>query len=72
MAGKAGREAEFIRWPKFKNLYLLAFDHLLEERAARGLPTSWQTPQDVFNWWMEYDILPGQMDLFVEDDEWED
>lgn len=21
------------------------------------------TSQDVFNWWMEYDILPGQMDL---------
>ncbi len=69
MAGKKGREAEFQRWPKYKNLYLLAFKHLLEERAARGQPTSWQTPQDVFNWWMEYDILPGQMEMegFFED-----
>ncbi len=69
MAGKKGREVEFARWPKYKNLYLLAFKHLLEERAARDRPTKWQTPQDVFNWWMEYDILPGQIDWekFLED-----
>ncbi len=73
LAGKKEREVEFSRWPKYKNLYLMAFKHLLEERTARGLETSWQTPQDVFNWWMEYDILPGQMNLFAEEeDEWED
>jgi hypothetical protein len=22
------------------------------------------TGVDIFNWWMEYDILPGQIDLF--------
>lgn len=64
MAGQKGRIEEFNRWPKYKNLYLLAFKGLLEKRAANGLPTSWQTPDDVFNWWMEYDILPGQMDIF--------
>ena len=64
MAGQAGRLAEFERWPKYKILYLLAFKNLLEERAARGKYTSWQTPEDVYNWWMEYDILPGQMDIF--------
>jgi hypothetical protein len=26
---------------------------------------------DVFNWWMEYDVLPGQVDLF-EEETWED
>lgn len=70
-AGKEGRELQFARWPKYKNLYLLAFEKLLAERAARGRYTSWQTPEDVFNWWMEYDILPGQMDLFAEDEEWQ-
>lgn len=70
MAGKEGRELEFARWPKYKNLYLLAFEKLLAERAARGMYTSWQTPEDVFNWWMEYDILPGQMQMegYLEDD----
>lgn len=66
MAGQNGRREEFKRWPKYKNLYLLAFKNLLEERAARGMYASWQTPEDVYNWWMEYDILPGQMDWFEE------
>jgi hypothetical protein len=42
----------------------MAFKNLLDERAAKGKDTSWQTPEDVFNWWMEYDVLPGQMDIF--------
>ena len=70
MAGKKGREAEFLRWHKYKNLYLLAFDNMLKERERRGkMEGSWRmgtTAQDVFNWWMEYDILPGQMEM------WED
>lgn len=67
MAGKNGRENEFLRWPKYKNLYLLAFDNMLKERERRGkLEGSWRmgtTANDVFNWWMEYDILPGQMGM---------
>lgn len=66
MAGKAGREFEFARFPKYKDLYMLAFRNMLDERAARGKYINWETPQDVFNWWMEYDVLPGQVDLFDE------
>ena len=73
MAGKKGREAEFLRWPKYKKLYLLAFDNMLKERERRGkMEGSWRmgtTAQDVFNWWMEYDVLPGQMDMWEDDDE---
>lgn len=74
MAGKKGREAEFARWPKYKNLYINAFDNMLEARKRRDkLDSSWRmgdTGRDVFNWWMEYDVLPGQVDLFedYEDD----
>lgn len=64
MAGQKGRIEEFKRWPKYKDLYLLAFDRLLAERGTRLKKLTWQTPEDVFNWWMEYDILPGQMDIF--------
>ena len=72
MAGKEGRKLEFARWPKYKNLYLLAFRNLLEERAARGMYTSWQSPMEVFNWWMEYDVLPDQIVLqeVEEEEEW--
>lgn len=72
MAGRKGREAEFLRWPKYKKLYIRAFDEMLVERERRGkLEGSWRmgaTGRDVFNWWMEEDILPGQIDLLEEDD----
>lgn len=68
MASKKDREEEFLRWPKYKNLYIKAFDHMLEERKQRGKADgSWSNGaggRDVFNWWMEYDILPGQMNWF--------
>ena len=73
MARKAGREAEFSRWPKYKDAYLRAFDKMLLERMKRDkLKGSWNmgtTARDVFNWWMEYDILPGQINLFEDYDE---
>lgn len=68
MAGKKGRIEEFKRWPKYKNLYIQAFDKMLKVREERGkMLGEWRmgnTGRDVFNWWMEYDILPGQMDIF--------
>lgn len=75
MAGKKGREAEFIRWPKYKQLYINAFDKMLKERERRGkLEGSWRMGGrgvDVFNWWMENNVLPGQMNIddFLEEDE---
>lgn len=63
MAPKA-REKEFARWPRYRQLYINAFDKMLLELQRRG--KSWRigtTAQDVFNWWMEYDILPGQMEM---------
>ena len=72
MAGTEWRELEFARWPKYKNLYMLAFRNMLEERAIRGKYVSWKTPMDVYNWWMEYDVLPDQivLDEFMEDEQW--
>ena len=68
MAGKKGREQEFVRWPKYKNLYIVAFENMLRERERRGkMEGTWRIGthgQDIFNWWMEYDIIPGQMDIF--------
>lgn len=68
MAGRKQREAEFQRWPKYKEAYLRAFDRMLEERKRRGkMQGTWRmgtTARDVFNWWMEYDIIPGQFNLF--------
>lgn len=67
MAGKSGREREFLRWPRYKRLYLAAFERMLAERQRRGKPTVWQDAMDIYRWWMEYDVLPGQLDLLEED-----
>lgn len=70
MASKS-RTKEFIRWPRYKQLYINAFERMLTERERKGKGGSWVnggTAQDVFNWWMEYDVLPGQVDLFEEED----
>lgn len=66
MARKRVREKEFKRWPKYKLSYLRAFEAMLKERERRGkIDGSWRlaTPMDIFNWWMEYEILPGQYTL---------
>ena len=66
MAGKS-RYAEFARYPKYKEAYIRAFDKMLEERERRGkMQGTWRigtTGRDVFHWWMEDGVLPGQMEL---------
>lgn len=66
MASKK-RYAEFRRWPAYEKLYIQAFDRMLDERRARGkMDGSWMTGgtgQDVFRWWMEEDVLPGQISV---------
>lgn len=73
MARQHGREREFLRWPKYKNAYLLAFEKMLEERKKKGKLSADSkiglTAQSVYNWWMEYDVLPGQYNLFEDYEE---
>lgn len=71
MASTNEREREFYRWPKYLHHYLLAFEKMRTERIKRGKQCGWMNSRDVFNWWMNYDVLPGQIDLF-EDYEEED
>lgn len=72
LAKKKARQAEFARWPRYKQLYINAFDRMMEVRSTKG-KNRWigWNGVDVFNWWMENDILPGQVDLFEEDVQWQ-
>ena len=68
MAGKA-RYAEFDRWPGFQKNYIRTFDRMLEARKASGKadnPRWGTTGVDVFHWWIEDGVLPGQVNI------WED
>ena len=69
LASKRARIEEFIIWPKYKQAYIRAFDRMLEMKRMAGKSGNWQTGVDVFNWWMENDVLPGQevLEEFRED-----
>lgn len=65
MAGKNTRIMEFARYPKFKAAYIQTFDRMLEQRRKRGkmggpIFRMGDTGVDVFHWWMEDGVLPGQ------------
>lgn len=70
MARKS-RQKEFSRYPKYLDAYIRTFDRMLEERKRRGKPTkdSWASGRDVFHWWIEDGVLPGQMEFDDLDDE---
>lgn len=64
MAGKH-RWAEFEKYPKYKDLYIMAFGKMLKERERRGLKTmpQWKNAQCVFDWWMEDENIDGQYSM---------
>lgn len=39
--------------PKFRGLYILAFDRMIEQRKVEGLPTTWQNGEEVMRWWLQ-------------------
>ena len=76
LASRKNRIAEFNRWPNYKTLYLNAFDQMIAERYRRGKMNGEMkmgyTAKDVFNWWMDNDILPGQLNWFEDFEELEE
>lgn len=62
MAGKI-RWKEFADFPKYKQMYINAFDRMIKERAKRGVNNNWKSSEEVFLWWMEDKNIPGQMNL---------
>ena len=63
MAGGKGQKKEFAKYPKFKNMYIKAFDRMLKARLERGLDNrNWHTGEDVMAWWIGDDI--NQLNMF--------
>lgn len=46
------RIEQFERWPKYEQAYRRAFAKMLDVRRECGMPTEWQTVDDVFDWWI--------------------
>lgn len=69
LATHAIRVKEFNDFPKYKQMYINAFQKMIAHRVEKGLECKWKTGQEVFDWWMEtykYDVK-GQYNLFDED-----
>lgn len=69
MATYKQKQKEFADFPKYKNMYLKAFAALLETRKAKGKDdsgTAWETPQGLFDWWIQENMhnVKGQLSLF--------
>lgn len=56
MAGGTGMKRGFARWPKYKQLYIHAFDRMLQRRKERDLPTEWKSGEEVMKWWTGDDL----------------
>lgn len=53
--GKANNQKkQFERWPKYRELYLKAFERMIKIRKERGLNIEgWETPEAVMQWWLD-------------------
>ena len=50
LAGNNKQKFEFDRYPKYKQLYIAAFDRMLG--AMKCETSSWKTGEDVYHWWV--------------------
>ena len=70
MGGADHMIKEFERWPAVKNMYLRAFEDMLEGRKRDGLKTMmWETPEDVMSWWTgekKFWKEEGQIEMEIE------
>ena len=67
LAGKKKRFAEFARYPKYRNMYIRAFNKMLEMRKQRGKATQHANGLEVYHWCMQDGVLPGQLSFDGED-----
>lgn len=68
LASYKGRLKEFSDYPKYKTLYVKAFDRMIFARKTKGLEVKLGNGQEVFDWWIEEykHNVKGQMTI----DEW--
>lgn len=62
MANAKKRIIEFEKYPKYKQLYINAFDKMLQQHSNKESHYTWENGEDVFNWWLEID--KNQMNFF--------
>lgn len=64
LGGFKSQLKEFSIYPKYKQLYIRAFDKMLISNQHKDYKYSWQTGKDVFDWWTNTDS--NQLSFFDE------
>ena len=67
LGGSKSMKREFALYPKYKENYIRAFDRMIINRKACGLPPLWNSGEECFTWWIGDD--PNQLTFFDEYDE---
>ncbi len=67
LAGRKQQLKEFADFPKYKEMYLRAFEKMLENRSDQNFLVKWHSAYDVFDWWTQDPDIPGQMELDLEE-----
>lgn len=69
MAGTQDQTSDFQRWPKYRAMYIRAFDRMVANRKKRpGDHTRWENGEDVMRWWLQEKTerqLDGQMRIEI-------
>lgn len=47
------RKKDIERWPKYKDMYARAFQKMLDANKRDNIKTSWNTVDEVFEWWLK-------------------
>lgn len=46
------KRQELQRWPKYRAMYMRSFEKMIKERENNDLANSWQTAEEVMEWWL--------------------
>ena len=66
MGGGKRMKEEFIRYPKYKENYIRAFDRMIARRKERGVPIVHKSGEECFAWWVGDN--PNQITFDFEED----
>lgn len=68
LGGRNNQLKEFHDFPAYKQLYINAFQRMVDKRKEDGLKTVWNTGQEVYDWWTRTDSNQLSLeDVFNED-----
>ena len=64
LQGFNGMKRDFVKYPKYKAMYIRAFDKMVRIREEKGMKQTgaWDSGENVMKWWVGDD--PNQLSLF--------